>query len=434
MSDIAIEAQNLSKEFKIGALKKADRHIREVVMDALRAPFRKTRQLMSGHATGAADLDESFWALRDVSFQINHGEVVGLLGKNGAGKSTLLKILSRITEPTRGVVEIHGRVGSLLEVGIGFNLELTGRDNIFLSGAVNGMTNREIKNKFDEIVSFSEVEKFIDTPVKHYSSGMYLRLAFAVAAHLDPEILLVDEVLAVGDLAFQRKCLKKMGDVAKRGRTVLLVSHNMAAIAELCTSAIWLHTGQIRGSGPAEEVISQYLHASAHTSASWERPLNLPKNDKANLLSARVLRADKTPGSIVNFEDEIMVEMQYEVLRPSDGCCLGIMLKNGEGFTVLESRERDTLIRDDTTKAVGNYTAVCTIPGGLLRQGEYYLSIGVWQQIGGWIERREDVLTFEVSEVNCPGTDWRRGIISPRLKWTLSVTADESMCQNVIAR
>ena len=243
MTDIAIRVENLSKQFHIGALKK-NRNFREAIVDGFKAPFRRAANLLRGHSTGDAELDATIWALKDISFEIKHGDIIGIVGKNGSGKSTLLKVLSRITEPTTGYVDIYGRVGSLLEVGTGFHPELTGRENISLNGAILGMKRTDIRKKFDEIVAFAEVEKFIDTPVKHYSSGMYLRLAFAVAAHLEPEILIVDEVLAVGDTAFQNKCLGKMGEVASEGRTVLLVSHNMNAILRLCREAILLDQGQ----------------------------------------------------------------------------------------------------------------------------------------------------------------------------------------------
>jgi lipopolysaccharide transport system ATP-binding protein len=234
MSYTAIRVDNLSKQYRIGGPQKKYETLRDTLANTLATPLRRAGKLLRGQATGAAELDATIWALRDVSFKVQRGEVVGIIGRNGAGKSTLLKILSRITEPTLGVAEIRGRVGSLLEVGTGFHQELTGRENIYLNGAILGMKRHEIEHKFDEIVAFAEVEKFIDTPVKHYSSGMHLRLAFAVAAHLEPEILLVDEVLAVGDAAFQKKCLNKMEDVGQQGRTVLFVSHNMPAITRLC--------------------------------------------------------------------------------------------------------------------------------------------------------------------------------------------------------
>src|SRR5262245_46524100 len=254
MNTLAIRVQGLSKLYQIGAMEKRHDTFRDHLAESIKSLFRNVRRSML-----SAQRDNTIWALKDVSFTINRGEVVGIIGRNGAGKSTLLKILARITDPTTGVAEIHGRVGSLLEVGTGFHGELTGRENTYLNGAVLGMTKKEIDRKFDEIIAFAEVERFVDTPVKHYSSGMYLRLAFAVAAHLEPEILLIDEVLAVGDIAFQRKCLGKMGDVARQGRTILFVSHNMAAVESLCSTAYLLENGQLVESGTTKTVIDAYL-------------------------------------------------------------------------------------------------------------------------------------------------------------------------------
>jgi lipopolysaccharide transport system ATP-binding protein len=259
MSDIAIRADGLSKKYRIGGRQEGYKTLRDTLTETVISPFRRAQKLIRGQAYGAAELDETIWALKDISFEIKRGEVVGIIGPNGAGKTTLLKILSRITEPTEGCAEIHGRVGSLLEVGTGFHPELTGRENIYLNGAILGMKKVEIERRFDEIVDFAEIEKFIDTPVKHYSSGMYVRLAFAVAAHLEPEILFVDEVLAVGDAAFQKKCLGKMGDVAEEGRTVLFVSHNMAAVENLCQQGIVLNEGRIQYIGSHTEAIGQYM-------------------------------------------------------------------------------------------------------------------------------------------------------------------------------
>jgi lipopolysaccharide transport system ATP-binding protein len=257
MSDIAIRAENIGKRYQIGAREEAYKTLRNSLTDVLAAPFRRVTRLVRRNSP--ARTSSSFWALTGISFEVKRGGVVGIIGRNGAGKSTLLKVLSRITEPTEGQVEIHGRVGSLLEVGTGFHPELTGRENIYLNGAILGMKRAEIERKFDEIVSFADISKFIETPVKHFSSGMYLRLAFAVAAHLDPEILLIDEVLAVGDAAFQKKCLGKMSEVAKRGRTVMFVSHNMAAVSALCESAILVERGRITHIGKPDEVINRYL-------------------------------------------------------------------------------------------------------------------------------------------------------------------------------
>lgn len=258
MGNLAIKVNQMGKMYRIGSAQESLGSLRDVVANAFSAPFKRAAGLLRGQAYGAAGLDEEIWALDDVSFEVKHGEVVGIIGRNGAGKSTLLKILSRITEPTRGYVDIYGRVAALLEVGTGFHQELTGRENVYLNGAILGMSRREIDRKFDEIVDFSGVEKFIDTPVKHYSSGMGLRLGFAVAAHLEPEILVVDEVLAVGDAQFQKKCLGKMSDVASEGRTVLFVSHNMAAVSSLCQRGILIEAGKVTADGDVADVINAY--------------------------------------------------------------------------------------------------------------------------------------------------------------------------------
>jgi lipopolysaccharide transport system ATP-binding protein len=258
MSNVAIRVENLGKQFQIGASQAPYRTIRETINDLVASPFRRLGRVLRGDGYGASELNETIWALRDVSFEVQHGEVLGIIGHNGAGKSTLLKILSRITEPSEGFVDIYGRVGALLEVGTGFHPELTGRENVYLNAAILGMKRQEIDRKFDEIVDFAGVEKFIDTPVKHYSSGMGLRLGFAVAAHLEPEILVVDEVLAVGDAAFQKKCLGKMSEVAGEGRTVLFVSHNMGAVESLCKTGLLLKKGTMVGYGNVTSIITQY--------------------------------------------------------------------------------------------------------------------------------------------------------------------------------
>jgi lipopolysaccharide transport system ATP-binding protein len=269
MSQNAIKLEGIGKQYHIGRKQGGHRSLQDVVTDTFVSPFRRAGRLLRGQAMTAADLDQSFWALRDVSLEVQHGGIVGIVGRNGAGKSTLLKILSRITEPTEGCGEIYGRVGSLLEVGTGFHPELSGRENLFLNGAILGMRKAEIERKFDEIVAFAEIDKFIDTPVKHYSSGMYVRLAFAVAAHLEPEILLVDEVLSVGDSAFQKKCLGKMNEVSRAGRTVVFISHNMAAVENLCNRGILLEEGKVTYSGDMKETVDRYLRGiSGKESAS----------------------------------------------------------------------------------------------------------------------------------------------------------------------
>jgi len=267
MSDIAIRVENLGKRYYIGGKYKKYSRLGDKVVDMALSPFRRAGRLLKGHTKSASDLDQDFWALEDVSFDIKHGEIVGVVGHNGAGKSTILKILSRITEPSTGYADVFGRVGSLLEVGTGFHPELTGRENVYLNGSILGMRKAEIDRKFDEIVEFSEIEQFIDTPVKHYSSGMYVRLAFSVAAHLEPEILLIDEVLAVGDVAFQKKSLGKMENVSNQGRTVVFVSHNMNVLQRLCPNSILLDHGKLIAQDKTDEIIKQYLSTTSSKSA-----------------------------------------------------------------------------------------------------------------------------------------------------------------------
>jgi lipopolysaccharide transport system ATP-binding protein len=292
---------------------------------------------------GAAELNETIWALKDVSFEVKQGEVVGIIGRNGAGKSTLLKILSRITEPTKGLAEIHGRVGSLLEVGTGFHSELTGRENIYLNGAILGMKRAEINRKFDEIVAFAEVEKFVDTPVKHYSSGMYLRLAFAVAAHLEPEILIIDEVLAVGDARFQKKCLNKMQDVGQAGRTVLFVSHNMPAISRLCERAMLLDEGIILADGLAHEVVSVYLKSENDATAErkWPDLNKAPGSDVVRLRAVRVRIKDGQIANVVDIRQPVRLEMEYEVLKPDHVLMPNFNLFNEDNIWVFTTLDQD---------------------------------------------------------------------------------------------
>ena len=275
MSNIAIHIEGLGKKYLIGGKQKNNNRLGDQVIEALWSPFRRAGNLLRGKAGAASELDHEFWALRDISFDIKHGEIIGIVGHNGAGKSTLLKVLSQITEPTTGYVDIFGRVGSLLEVGTGFHPELTGRENVFLNGSILGMQRAEIDRKFDAIVDFAEIEQFIDTPVKHYSSGMYVRLAFSVAAHLEPEILLIDEVLAVGDVAFQKKSLGKMEDVSQEGRTVVFVSHNMNALQRLCPTSVLLSHGELITQGGTADVIEQYMSAGTSVSDGPNRLINL---------------------------------------------------------------------------------------------------------------------------------------------------------------
>jgi lipopolysaccharide transport system ATP-binding protein len=311
MANIAIRVENLSKMYRIGGKQEKYSTLRDTLMDIATTPYRKIRGLMRGES--ASGLKEEIWALKDVSFEVKHGEVVGIIGRNGAGKSTLLKILSRITEPTTGYADVYGRVGALLEVGTGFHPELTGRENVYLNGAILGMTRRDIDHKFDEIVDFAGVEKFIDTPVKHYSSGMGLRLGFAVAAHLEPEILVVDEVLAVGDAEFQKKCLGKMQSVANEGRTVLFVSHNMAAVENLCQRASLLERGQLVFDASPPEVIARYLETSESLASE---SLALRKDRKGighfRFVTGQLLDGDLQSISLARSGMDVVLAFDYE--------------------------------------------------------------------------------------------------------------------------
>jgi len=319
MSDIAIRVEGLGKEYGIGARHKGYRTVREVVADACVAPFRRAGNLLEGRATGAAELNEAFWALKNISFEITRGEIVGVIGRNGAGKSTLLKILSRITEPTQGYGEVHGRVATLLEVGIGFHPELTGRENIYLNGSILGMTKAEIDRKFDDILAFAEIEKFIETPVKHYSTGMAVRLGFAVAANLDPDILLVDEILAVGDAGFQRKCMGVLNQLREKGRTVLIVSHNMATIENFCSRIICLEGGSVYYDGDPREAIRSYFTLFS----SEEKKGRLDLRERSNRLGLgdvrfthiEFLNQKRQMPISIGSGDSIVIRLHYEAIK-----------------------------------------------------------------------------------------------------------------------
>ncbi|MGB9714855.1 MAG: ABC transporter ATP-binding protein [Thermodesulfovibrionales bacterium] len=420
MTDIAIRVENLSKKYHIGRKQDKYRTLRDTLADAFVSPFRKAGKLLRGQATGAAELDETIWALKDVSFEVKQGEVVGIIGRNGAGKSTLLKILSRITEPTKGYAEIHGRVGSLLEVGTGFHHELTGRENIYLNGAILGMKKAEIDKKFDEIVAFAEVEKFIDTPVKHYSSGMYLRLAFAVAAHLEPEILLVDEVLAVGDAEFQKKCIKKMGRVSKEGRTVLFVSHNMLSITQLCTKAFWLENGQIKINGVTNEVVASYLSSGIKGQAVWFNSSVLNSDLEVKFISARLLSSDNQPTGVVHFDEPFKVEISYEIIKPIRNLSIAYQLFDSHGNLVFESMDSDMPDWKDCVREPGQYSSICEAHAFLLKPGRYYLSIVSFIERIKIIEHQEKVLTFDLSTIGYNMNPGRLGIVSPVFFWEVT--------------
>ena len=360
---------------------------------------------------------QDFWALRDVSFEVRPGEVIGIIGRNGAGKSTLLKILSRITRPSTGRVILNGRVGSLLEVGTGFHPELTGRENVYLNGSILGMSRREIDRKFDEIVAFSEVEKFLDTPVKRYSSGMYVRLAFAVAAHLDPEILLVDEVLAVGDARFQQKCMGRIGEIGRSGRTVLFVSHNMNAVTRLTTSSLYLDGGRVVTQGPTAAVVQRYLAADGRLDPAWERADD--GDTDVTIRSVRVCTSDGATATRFAADQGFAVELGFTV-RAEAACQIAFRLNSSEdGSTVFTTALSDVEGARGTTFDPGRYTARCHVPAHLLVPGGYHLLVAANNLRGPQFDLLERVLAFEVSEVGSLTVDHRLGYVAPLLPWDL---------------
>lgn len=427
MSEPVIRVENLSKRYVLGQNSGGGyRTLRESMVDAVRAPLRRLR---NGQPRAASDTEAEFWALRDLTAEIRQGEVVGIIGRNGAGKSTLLKVLSRITEPTTGSVRIRGRVASLLEVGTGFHPELTGRENIFLNGAILGMHRTEIKAKFDEIVAFSEVEKFLGTPVKRYSSGMYVRLAFAVAAHLEPEILIVDEVLAVGDANFQKKCLNKMQDVGQGGRTVLFVSHSMPAVTRLCNRALLLNAGTVIADGDTATVVNRYMQSGMRTMAEhrWglaERP---PGNATVRLRSVRVRSKTGETVETLDIRQPVGVEIGYDVLTEGWLISPSIVLHNEEGICLFNATDLDPAWRRQR-KPVGSYVSTAWLPGNYLAEGLVVVSVGLTTYVPltqHCFER--DIVAFQV--VDTPDGDSARGdfagtmggVVRPLLEWTTAV-------------
>ena len=422
MTDIAIKVEGLSKQYRIGGPQVAYHTFRETIMKAVTSPFRKARYLLQGVHTGAAGLTETIWALKDVSVEVKKGEAVGIIGRNGAGKSTLLKILSRITEPTEGFADIHGRVGSLLEVGTGFHPELTGRENIYLDGAILGMNKAEIDRKFNEIVAFAEIEKFIDTPVKHYSSGMYVRLAFAVAAHLEPEILIVDEVLAVGDAAFQKKCLGKMEDVSKEGRTVLFVSHNMIAIQNLCGRVIWLNDGKVVQEGQPVQVVSNYLQSSFSTLSEqvWDDIDTAPGNDKVRLRRVSVRPANGSPSDPITMETPFLIEVEFWNLAPDVYLHVTLHILNEQGIVVFETGSADDPSWHGRPFPVAMFRSVCQIPSNLLNNGRYRARLLLVQNGSHVIYWHKEELGFELIDSGESRGAWYgkiQGVIRPKLSW-----------------
>ena len=403
MSKPVIEVSHLSKSYNIGR-RASYGSLREEIMQALASPFRRSR-------LPDQDRDQdSIWALNDVSFEIMEGEVVGIIGRNGAGKSTLLKILSRITEPTAGRAVMRGRVASLLEVGTGFHPELTGRENIFLNGALLGMTSREIRAKFDEIIAFSEIDKFLDTPVKRYSSGMYLRLAFAVAAHLDPEILIIDEVLAVGDLEFQKKCLNKMGQVATGGRTVLFVSHNMAAVKQLCSRACLLREGRLSIQGHPIDVISQYIQETSGSGSNGHRNYRHIKGDGSVQIYKLSINDNPDVQAVVSIFEEVKLRINYVLNEPVNELEFFVLIYSSDGDVVASLFQRDS---GQMTKPSSKDTSITVTFKNFLLPGRYVISAGIFDRTRQFLDWVEHVESFIVEP-----TDYRLGKVSFLGEWS----------------
>jgi len=409
-----VRVKDVSKQYRIGARREAYSTLRESVARVVSAPVNHFKR------NGLSD-NETVWALKGINFEVARGEILGIIGRNGAGKSTLLKILSRITQPTTGRAELFGRIGSLLEVGTGFHPELTGRENIYLNGAVLGMKRAEIAARFDEIVAFAEIDQFLDTAVKHYSSGMYMRLAFAVAAHLEPEILLVDEVLAVGDAEFQAKCLRKMGTVAGDGRTVLFVSHNMSAIQALCKRALWINNGKIVADAEAVAVVSDYLRGNSQhaTESIWDFS-TAPGNDKVRIRRACVKVENSSVNQDITIQTPFRLEFEYWNLAPNLHLSLSLHIYNQQGNMVFAT----VPLRDSTWHGrpfpTGLFRSICHVPGDLLNDGLHRVLLLVVKDETEVIFSLEDAVAFEVFDSVDRRGNWHGrwpGAVRPDLDW-----------------
>ncbi|MEI8132532.1 MAG: ABC transporter ATP-binding protein [Leptolinea sp.] len=418
MSNLAIHVENLGKQYRIGQRPAAYTTLRETITTAFNSPLNK---LGTGKETA-----NKFWALRNISFDLQQGKVLGVIGRNGAGKSTLLKLLSRVTDPTEGEAVIKGRVGALLEVGTGFHPELTGRENISLNGAILGMKHSEVERKFDEIVAFAEVEQFIDTPVKRYSSGMYLRLAFAVAAHLEPEILVVDEVLAVGDAEFQRKCLGKMSDVAQEGRTVLFVSHNMSAILRLTEETIVIEKGRLVLRAPTPQAVDYYLSVgfSQEGQRTWLADEVPADAAPFHPLSICVRNPQGKIVDMLRSTEPVEVEIEYKLDAPITGLRVGIYLLSMRGEYIMTSFDTDNPDEFDrySVRQAGRYISRCSIPADLLNEGRFMLAVNASAFRVKRYFQDEQALTFNIDAAGAPGMVWpepRLGPVRPRLIWNI---------------
>jgi lipopolysaccharide transport system ATP-binding protein len=433
LSNSAIEINELSKIYRIGLKEKRHDSLGSAVISFFKSPLKNYRYYKSlykfknievstnGDDDAKNDHPDIIWALKNVSFKVERGTVLGVIGGNGAGKSTLLKILSRITDPTHGRAKITGRVSSLLEVGTGFHKELTGRDNVYLNGCILGMRKAEIDRKFDEIVSFSGIEKFIDTPVKRYSSGMSVRLAFAVAAHLEPEVLLVDEVLAVGDVAFQRKCIGKMNAIAREGRTILFVSHNMGAVTNLCNKTLWLDRGQVKSIGESSMIVASYLSEKAEVHATWDNQKDPASDQEVSIRSVYLLSNGNEPLAVLNFRESFSFIIYYEVVRSVRNMSLCLQITNSQGILVYETMDTDLPEYRNKLRepAAYPYHAKCYIDNSLLKPDNYYVSVVAFIDRVKIIERHDNILSFTVSEADYDLNPGRLGVVVPIFKWKI---------------
>jgi len=431
---IAIKVDNVSKVYRLGAREIAEDSLVRTVAQMVVSPIKNYQKYRSLYDFSDLDFDNSgwdddssiLWALRNVSFDVKPGEIVGIIGRNGAGKSTLLKILSRITPPARGRIEIHGRTSSLLEVGTGFHNELTGRENVYLNATILGMRKKEVDRKFDEIVEFSGVEKFLDTPVKRYSSGMRVRLAFAVAAHLEPEILIIDEVLAVGDAVFQDKCLNKMQDIGEHGRTVFFVSHNMPAVTRLCERVITLDNGQVVADGPAHDIVARYMHEGSSTAAdrSWHDIETAPGGEIARLKRVRIKDANGVTVSSTDIRCDVGLEMTFEVIQDGYTLLPHFRLENEEGVNAFLTMDVDPVWRKKR-RPKGTYIATAWIPGNLLAEGSFFIEPAMCTLEPRVIPQFSEgqAASFHVidhMEGDTARGDWvkvMKGVVRPLLKW-----------------
>ncbi len=430
-NDIAIKVENISKCYRIGLKENMHDTFGKSIFDFIKSPVKNYRKYRSLYKFDDIDTDQNnnhpdiLWALRDVSFEVKKGEIVGIIGLNGAGKSTLLKILSKITVPTSGRATIRGRISSLLEVGTGFHPELTGRENVYLNGTILGMRKKEVDSKFEEIVDFSGVERFIDTPVKRYSSGMKVRLAFAVAAHLEPEILLIDEVLAVGDARFQKKCLDKMQDVRQRGRTIFFVSHNMQAITRLCPRAILLGNGRVLEDGSSYKIVSEYLKLERKVSTEHEWPdlKKAPGDEVVRLSAIRVRTEEGRVTETVDYRQPVGIEMEYEVLKPGHVLMIIFHVFKVDGLKVFTTIDNDP-VWQEKPRPIGRFVSTAWIPGNLLSEGMLFISASI-RTLNPDIRRLKvhDAVAFQV--IDSISSDSKRaefikkraGVIRPLLKW-----------------